>query len=42
MANAVDDVKAAAHIVLEQTCEEDGVACFLEQQFLSTEQRYRA
>ncbi len=34
MANAIDDVKAAAHIVLEHTCEEDGVACFLEQQFL--------
>ena len=35
MANAVDEVKAAAHIVLERSCEEHGVACFLEQQFLS-------
>jgi Cof subfamily protein (haloacid dehalogenase superfamily) len=35
MANAVDEVKAAARIVLERTCDEDGVACFLEQQFLS-------
>jgi 5-amino-6-(5-phospho-D-ribitylamino)uracil phosphatase len=35
MANAVDEVKAAAGIVLDRTCEEDGVACFLEQQFLS-------
>ena len=35
MANAVDEVKAAAEIVLDRTCEEDGVACFLEQQFLS-------
>jgi hypothetical protein len=34
MANAVEEVKAAAAIVLERTCEEDGVACFLEQQFL--------
>ena len=35
MANAVDEVKAAAQIVLERSCEEDGVACFLEQQFLA-------
>jgi hypothetical protein len=35
MANAVDEVKAAAQIVLDRTCEEDGVACFLEQHFLS-------
>ena len=35
MANAVEEVKAAANIVLERTCEEDGVACFLEQSFLS-------
>jgi len=35
MANAVDEVKAAAQIVLEKSCEEDGVACFLEQQFLA-------
>jgi hypothetical protein len=35
MANAIEEVKAAAHIVLERTCEEDGVACFLEQEFLS-------
>jgi hydroxymethylpyrimidine pyrophosphatase-like HAD family hydrolase len=35
MANAVDEVKAAAQIVLDHSCEEDGVACFLEQQFLS-------
>ena len=35
MANAVEEVKAAANIVLERTCEEDGVACFLEQNFLS-------
>lgn len=35
MANAVEEVKAAAQIVLERSCEEDGVACFLEQHFLS-------
>jgi Cof subfamily protein (haloacid dehalogenase superfamily) len=35
MANAVDELKAAAGIVLEHTCEEDGVACFLEQHFLA-------
>jgi hydroxymethylpyrimidine pyrophosphatase-like HAD family hydrolase len=35
MSNAVDEVKAAAQIVLDQSCEEDGVACFLEQHFLS-------
>jgi hydroxymethylpyrimidine pyrophosphatase-like HAD family hydrolase len=35
MANAVDEVKAAAQIVLDRTCDEDGVACFLEQRFLS-------
>jgi Cof subfamily protein (haloacid dehalogenase superfamily) len=35
MANAVDELKAAAGIVLEHTCEEDGVACFLERHFLS-------
>jgi Cof subfamily protein (haloacid dehalogenase superfamily) len=35
MSNAVDEVKAAARIVLDRSCEEDGVACFLEQQFLS-------
>ena len=35
MANAVEEVKAAADIVLERSCEEDGVACFLEQHFLS-------
>jgi Cof subfamily protein (haloacid dehalogenase superfamily) len=34
MANAVDEVKAAAHIVLDRSCEEDGVACFLEERFL--------
>jgi len=35
MANAVDELKAVAGVVLEHTCEEDGVACFLETQFLS-------
>jgi Cof subfamily protein (haloacid dehalogenase superfamily) len=35
MANAVDEIKAAAQIVLDRSCNEDGVACFLEQQFLS-------
>jgi Cof subfamily protein (haloacid dehalogenase superfamily) len=35
MSNAVDEVKAAAQIVLDRSCEEDGVACFLEQHFLS-------
>jgi Cof subfamily protein (haloacid dehalogenase superfamily) len=35
MANAVEEVKAEAAIVLELDCEEDGVACFLEQEFLS-------
>ena len=35
LANAVEEVKAAATIVLERSCEEDGVACFLEEHFLS-------
>jgi Cof subfamily protein (haloacid dehalogenase superfamily) len=34
MKNAVDEVKAAADFVTEQSCEEDGVAHFLEHQFL--------
>jgi hypothetical protein len=34
MANAVPEVKDAADLVLERSCEEDGVATFLEQRFL--------
>ena len=34
MSNAVDEIKAAAQIVLERSSDEDGVACFLEQEFL--------